>query len=158
MARVDISLGREEVAAYVEMQRNAVLASIGRDGFPHQVAMWFVPESDRIAMWAYRRSQKAVNLKRNPRASFLVQDGDSYDRLRGVCVQGEVELVDDTSRVLEIGHALHARYGRAYGDDAEAYRAVIAQQAPKRVGILLPMTKVISWDFGKLAAPSPQRS
>jgi PPOX class probable F420-dependent enzyme len=142
-------MGPEEVAAYLGAQRNATLASAGPAGFPHQVAMWFLPEPGRIVMWTYRRSQKAVNLRRNPRASFLVQDGDAYDSLRGVVVQGEVELLDDTPSVLEIGNALHARYGGGYGDSA-AYRAVIAQQAPKRVGILLPMRRVFSWDFGKL--------
>ena len=144
-------MGAEEIAAYLGAQRNATLASIGPTGFPHQVAMWFLPEAGRIVMWAYRRSQKAVNLRRNPRASFLVQDGDTYDSLRGVVVQGEVDLVDDTSDVLEIGNALHARYGGAYGDDPDAYRAVIVQQAPKRVGILLPMQHVFSWDFRKLS-------
>ncbi len=143
-------MGPEEVAAYLGAQRNATLASVGPAGFPHQVAMWFLPEPRRIVMWTYRRSQKAVNLRRNPRASLLVQDGDAYDSLRGVVVQGEVELLDDTPSVLEIGNALHARYGGGYGDDPAAYRAVIAQQAPKRVGILLPMQRVFSWDFGKL--------
>jgi PPOX class probable F420-dependent enzyme len=143
-------MAAEEVAAYLGAQRNATLASIGPTGFPHQVAMWFVPEPGRVLMWAYRRSQKIVNLRRDPRASLLVQDGDRYDSLRGVVLQGEVDLIDDTPRVLEIGNALHARYGGAYGDDPHAYRAVIAQQAPKRVGILLPMQHAMSWDFGKL--------
>jgi PPOX class probable F420-dependent enzyme len=143
-------MGPEEVAHYLGSQRNATLASVGRDGFPHQVAMWFVPEPGRIVMWTYRRSQKAVNLRRNPRASFVVHDGDSYSALRGVAVQGAVELVDDAVRVLGIGNALHARYGDAYGADADAYRAIVARQVPKRVGILLPMSDVFSWDFGKL--------
>ena len=150
VARPDISMSDQEVAAYLGARRDATLASIGRNGFPHQVAMWFVPQPARILMWTYRRSQKALNLRRNPRASLLVQDGETYDTLRGVAVQGEVELLEDLHQVLEIGSALQARYGDAYGDDPDAYRATIANQAPKRVGILLPMTEVFSWDFGKL--------
>ena len=150
MARPDVSMSGQEIASYLAEQRDATLASIGRDGFPHQVAMWFVPEPDRILMWTYRRSQKAVNLRRNPRASLLVQDGKTYGTLRGVAVRGEVELVEDPEPVLQMGHALHARYGDAYGDDPDAYRAAIAKQAPKRLGIVLPMTHVLSWDFGKL--------
>ena len=143
-------MGREEIDAYLAAQRNATLASVGADGLPHQVAMWFLPETERIVMWTFRRSQKAVNLRRNPSASFMVQDGDSYNELRGVAVRGKVELIDDTERVLEIGHRLHSRYGTAYGHDPEAYRAEIARQAPKRVGIYLPMTRLTSWDFSKL--------
>jgi PPOX class probable F420-dependent enzyme len=141
---------REEVDSYLATQRNATLASVGMDGFPHQVAMWFLPEPDGIVMWTFRRSQKAVNLRRNPSASFMVQDGDGYGELRGVAVRGKAELIDDTQRVLEIGHRLYSRYGTAYGHDSEAYRAEIARQAPKRVGIYLPMTRLTSWDFSKL--------
>jgi PPOX class probable F420-dependent enzyme len=141
---------REEIDTFLSSQRNATLASLGVDGFPHQVAMWFVPENDRIVMWTFRRSQKAVNLRRNPAASFMVQDGDHYGELRGVAVRGSVELVEDTDRVLEIGHRLHSRYGTGYGHDPEAYRAEIARQAPKRVGIYLPMRRLTSWDFRKL--------
>jgi PPOX class probable F420-dependent enzyme len=150
-------MGAEEIADYLGTQRNATLASVGRDEFPHQVAMWFVPEPGRIVMWTYRRSQKAVNLRRNPRASFVVHDGDTYNALRGVAIRGAVELVDDALRVLEIGNALQARYGGAYGDDADAYRATVAKQAPKRVGILLPMSDVVSWDFGRLPGAGTNR-
>ena len=149
MARVDVSMSREEVASYLPSQRSGTLASVGPDGFPHQVAMWFVPEPDQILMWTFRRSQKAVNLRRNPRASLLVEDGDTYDTLRGVMVQGEVELIDALERVLAVGRSLHARYGAAY-------EAVIARQAPKRVAIVLPMTHVVSWDFRKLASSGSQ--
>ena len=138
-----------EIAEYLAGQRDATLASVGRDGFPHQAAMWFLPESDRLLMWTFRRSQKAVNLRRNPRASLLVQDGDTYDTLRGVSVQGEVELVEELDEVRRIGHALHQRYGAAYGP-GEAYRGAVERQAPKRVGIVLPMTRVFSWDFRRL--------
>ena|SRR5919202_2016429 len=156
MARVDVSMSREEVASYLPGQRSGTLASIGPNGFPHQVAMWFVPEPDQILMWTFRRSQKALNLRRNPRASLLVEDGDTYDTLRGVMVQGEVELIDALERVLQVGRSLHARYGAAYGDDPAAYEAVIARQAPKRVAIVLPMTHVVSWDFRKLASSGSQ--
>ena len=52
VARPDVSMGAEEIAAYLAGQRTATLASIGPAGFPHQVAMWFVPEPGRVVMWA----------------------------------------------------------------------------------------------------------
>jgi len=141
----------DEIAEFIERSRTATMATVLPDGRPHLVAMWYAVVDGEIWFETKAKSQKAVNLRRNPRASFLVQDGDTYDSLRGVVVQGEVDLVDDTPDVLEIGNALHARYGSAYGDDPDAYRAVIVQQAPKRVGILLPMQHVFSWDFRKLS-------
>lgn len=93
----------DEVMSLLSAQKTGALATIGKDGFPHQAAMWFISEPGHILMWTYRRSQKAVNLRRDRRASFMVEDGETYDTLRGVLVQGEVELVDDAERVLDIG-------------------------------------------------------
>ena len=156
--RAAIVMTDGEIAEFVEHSRVATMGTIGPSGLPHLVAMWYAVIDGQIWFETKTKSQKAVNLRRNPRASLLVQDGDTYDKLRGVVMQGEVDLVDDAPSVLEIGNVLHARYGGAYGDDPDAYRAVIAQQAPKRVGILLPMQHVFSWDFGKLPGARTNRA
>lgn len=151
MPRIDVSLEPEEIQRYLEAPRTGSLASLDRDGFPHQAGMWYLPEADRIVMWTYRASQKAVNLRRNPRASLLVHDGDSYVTLRGVLVRGRIEFIDDTERVREIGLRLQQRYSPADAT-SDAARAAIEHQATRRVGLLLPTTRVTSWDHRKLAA------
>jgi PPOX class probable F420-dependent enzyme len=150
MPRRDVSLSPEEVRSFLAGRRTGALASIGRGGFPHQVAMWYVPEPDRLLMWTYRSSQKAANLYRDPRASVLVEDGDTYGTLRGVLVQGEAQLLEDLEVVTEIGNRLRQRYAGEGDQDVESVRAGVAAQAPKRVGIALPLTRVISWDHRKL--------
>jgi nitroimidazol reductase NimA-like FMN-containing flavoprotein (pyridoxamine 5'-phosphate oxidase superfamily) len=113
------------------------------------MAMWYLPEDDRLLMWTYGRSQKAANLRRDPRASFLVEDGDTYPTLRGVLVQGTAELVADPAELLRVGISLRLRYHP--GSDIEEARVALASQAPKRVIIVLPVSRVISWDHRKLA-------
>lgn len=131
-------------------QKTGALATIGKDGFPHQAAMWFISEPGHILMWTYRRSQKAVNLRRDRRASFMVEDGETYDTLRGVLVQGEVELVDNVERVLDIGLQLNRRYAISASADVRRFEAAIQQQAARRVGVVLPISRVVSWDHRKL--------
>jgi PPOX class probable F420-dependent enzyme len=149
MPRADVRMSGEEVVSYLDSQYSAALATIGRDGVPHQVAMWYVLKSGRLVMWTFRRSQKARNLSRDRRASVLVEDGEQYRRLRGVLVRGEAELIEDVDQVEAIGLALAERYGGRYGD-LEQTRAAHVRQAPKRIGIALPLQRVVSWDFGKL--------
>lgn len=100
-------------------------------------------------MWTYARSQKAVNLRRDPRASFLVEDGTTYETLRGVLVTGVAELIDDPDEVLAMGMRLHRRYQQE-GEDA-AMAEVVRRQAAKRVVIAVPITRIASWDHRRLA-------
>ncbi len=112
--RPDISMTPSEIRELLASQWTGVLASNGRDGFPHQVAMGYLPEPDRLLMWTYRKAQKAVNLRRDPRASFLVETSSkSYNELQGVCVKGRVDFLEDPEQVLEVGLRLRLRHRRA---------------------------------------------
>ena len=146
--RPDISLSPQEITDYLEHQRIGVLATNGRDGFPHQMPMWYVTEKDRVLMWTYARSQKVINLRRDPRASFVIDDGETYATLRGVLLQGTVELITEPSEVTRVGVRLRLRYNP--GSDIAAAREDIERQAPKRVIIALAPTKIMSWDHRKL--------
>ena len=145
----------EEIDRFLEVPRTAVLATLGRDGWPHTVGMWFARSDDggpTLTMWAYRKSQKVVNLRRDPRCSFMVEYGESYDSLKGVLIKGSARLTESEDEVYEIGVALYERYtlpatGIAveHGPELELRR-----QAAKRTGIILPIEQVASWDHSKL--------
>jgi PPOX class probable F420-dependent enzyme len=153
MPRIDVSMTSAEIDRFLAPPRAGVLATIGRDAWPHMSAMWFVPHEAELHMWTYAKSQKAVNARRDPRASFLVEEGERYDALKGVAIRGPLHVVDDYERVLEIGLALYDRYTRPHlGVPAEG--SVLTQielQARKRVGLLLEMEDLASWDHSKLS-------
>lgn len=46
--------------------------------------MWYAVVDGEIWLETKAKSQKAVNLTRDPRVSFLIEDGNTYDTLRGV--------------------------------------------------------------------------
>lgn len=137
-------MGPAEVASFLEGPHTAVLSTIARDGGPHAAGMWYVADDREIRMWTYRKSQKAVNLRRDPRAAFLVETGTAYAELRGVLVRGRVRVVTDPTAVATIGLELYERYTQ------EGPIVEIERQAQKRVGLVLPLIEVASWDHSKL--------
>ena len=64
--RERIRMTDAEVAEFLAAERTLQVASIGPDGVPHLVPMWFGLVGGRIAMWTYAKSQKAANLRRDP--------------------------------------------------------------------------------------------
>lgn len=143
---------REEVETFLAQARTGVLSTIARDGGPHSAGMWYVAQPDAIRMWTYAKSQKAVNLRRNPRAALLVEEGVGYAELRGVLVRGSAELLESYDDIRAIGLRLYELYTQpSTGIPPEgAVLAEIERQATKRVGILLPRAEVASWDHSKL--------
>lgn len=149
--RSDVYMTTEEVAGFLAEPRTAVLSTLERDGFPHAAAMWFVPDGDRILMWTYAKSQKAVNLGRDLRCAVHVEDGLAYGELRGVLIQGEARLVERFEPVLEIGKRLYERYTLpATGVGVDQVSVELERQARKRIGIAVPMQRIASWDHRKL--------
>ncbi len=152
-----IRMTDDEVARFVAdraADSTVTIATLGPNGRPHLVPLWYVVrETDgskwRLASWTYARSQKAQNLRRDPRATLLVESGQSYDELRGVSLECDVELVTDLDTVTSIGLAL-ALARAPEGTDPDAVRGLVAAQATKRVGLVCTPTTVVSWDHTKL--------
>src|ERR1700733_16270659 len=86
--RAQIVMSEAEISDFVTSSRTGTLATIGADGQPHLTAMWYGVVDGEIWLETKEKSQKAVNLKRDPRGSFMIEDGDTYDTLRGVSFAG----------------------------------------------------------------------
>jgi len=145
--RERIRMTDAEVAEFLAAERTLQVASIGPDGTPHLVPMWFKVIDGRIAMWTYARSQKAANLRRDPRVVCLAEAGESYGELRGVSITGRAELHDDYDTVFAVGARL---YGRYQGDMTHASRAGVEAEARKRLAVFVTPEKTASWDHRKL--------
>jgi hypothetical protein len=151
--RDQVAMTGDEAAALLTAGRKVQLATIGQDGFPHLVTMYYVMRDGQIAFWTYRKSQKALNLERDPRISCLVEDGEEYFDLRGVLVQGIAHRIDDTAAIAEIGRGITTVVGGPVADAGqEALEAYVAHAATKRFAYLVEPQRVISWDHTKLAA------
>lgn len=144
--RSQVAMTDDEVRDYLRGARTMTVATLGLDGRPHLVAVWYAFLGGAPAFWTYRRAQKVVNLRRDPRITCLVEDGDSYESLRGVQLVGRGVLVEDLDTVTALGLSLLERYA---GPSGAAREAMIASAA-KRAVVRIEADKVVSWDHRKL--------
>ena len=149
--RAAIRMTDEEVAGFLDEQRVVTCATLGRDGFPHLMPLWYVVRDGELWAWTFAKSQKVRNLERDARATLQVEAGTEYQELRGVMLKCDVELVRDTGAVTELGVEIMRRYAGG-ADPGEAGRAAVAAQAPKRVGLRFAERERATWDHRKLAA------
>ena len=146
--RNEIALTPEERQAYLRDSHTIILSTLDRQGYPHSVAMWYVVDPDgTVLMTTFAKSQKALNLRRDPRCSLLVESGRKYEDLKGVLVRGRATLEPDTERVLDLLERVHEKYNRG---PAEGLRDAMRHQAVKRVLIRVRHERVSSWDHRKL--------
>jgi PPOX class probable F420-dependent enzyme len=151
--RDQVAMTDQEVAAFLAAGRKVQLATNGSDGFPHLVTMYYALTDGQITFWTYRKSQKALNLERDPRISCLVEDGAEYFDLRGVLVQGTASRVDDPREVAAIGRRISAVIGGAMASAGEeALAAYVEHAARKRCGYRVKPANVISWNHTKLGS------
>ena len=115
--RSSIVLTDEEIAEFVEQQRTATLASVSAEGQPHLVAMWYAVIDGQIWFETKAKSQKAVNLRRDPRVSVLIESGNTYDSLKGVSFEGKGVVVDDADALWQVGVSIWERYTGPYTEE-----------------------------------------
>jgi nitroimidazol reductase NimA-like FMN-containing flavoprotein (pyridoxamine 5'-phosphate oxidase superfamily) len=81
--RDNIRMSDEEIRAYLKDHSRIILVTNGPDGLPHPVPMNYgLDDQDRILITSFRKSQKVRNLERDPRASLLVESGETYADLK----------------------------------------------------------------------------
>jgi PPOX class probable F420-dependent enzyme len=148
--RAQIRMSDDEVAAFVRASRTATLATNGPNGTPHLVAMWFAVLDGEIWFETKVKSQKVVNLRRDDRVTCLIEDGLTYDVLRGVSIEGRAVVSSDSADALRVGISVWERY---YGPYTEDQRPTVEAMMNKRVVVRVVPERVRSWDHRKLGIP-----
>src|SRR5262249_39037889 len=98
-------------------------------------------------MTTYAKSQKAVNIRRDPKVALLAESGDTYDTLKGVLIRGRAELIHDVDACVGVLTRVHAKM---MGSLPSGIEEALKQQARKRVVIKVTPDRVASWDHRKL--------
>jgi PPOX class probable F420-dependent enzyme len=148
--RSQIVMSVAEVQQLLQERRICNIATIGPNGMPHLVAMWFAVVDGEIWFETKAKSQKVQNLKRDPRISALVEAGHTYDQLRGVEIEGTAEIVDDPDAIWEVGKSVWERYNGPYSEEV---KPLVELMLNKRVAIRIKADRVRSWDHRKLGMP-----
>ena len=112
--------------------------------------MWYAVLDGELWFETKAKSQKAVNLRRDPTITVMIEAGDTYDTLRGVSIDGTAELVDDPDLLLRVGISVWERYTGPYTDDM---RPFVDQMMNNRIAVRVVPGRLRSWDHGKLGLP-----
>lgn len=146
--RGSIALTAEEQEAFLNDSWTLQVASIGPKGYPHLVAMWYVVIDGDIHFTTFAKSQKILNLRREPKITVMLESGKAYNELKGLVIEGTAELVEDvnyTARVM--GLVGHKYNGIPIPTDTPE---AALKAASKRVVVRVKPDDVYSWDHHKL--------
>lgn len=145
-----IRMTPEEIADYLGSQRRIIVVSNGPYGLPHPVPMNYgLDAQGRIVITSFRKSQKVLNLQRDPRAALLVESGETYHELKSVIAYADAEIVTDFDQVLALMRLIRATDELAESLDNAMDEQVRASLA-KRVAIRFTPFRHVSWDHAKL--------
>ncbi|MGH0037304.1 MAG: pyridoxamine 5'-phosphate oxidase family protein [Myxococcota bacterium] len=146
--RDQIVMSEDEIWRFIESQKTVQFASIGPDGAPHLVPLWFGLVDGKIVLETFTKSQKVKNLERDPRVTLLFEDGDVYEQLKAVQIRGRARLIRDVEDV----HRLHMEVLRRNTPELgeEVIEKASRAMAPKKTAIVIEPDRFVSWDHGKL--------
>ena len=145
--RGQVVMSHDEQVEFLLQQRSSTLGTFGPQGQIHLVGMWYGVLGNQIWFETKKKAQKTVNLRRDPRCSFLVEAGHTYDQLRGVSIEGQGVVVEDEDVVWDVCVNIFERYNAPY---TEELRPFVEFMAHNRVVVRLDVDRVRSWDHRKL--------
>jgi PPOX class probable F420-dependent enzyme len=145
--RAQITMTDEEIAGFIERSRTATMATVGPNGMPHLVAMWYAVLDGKIWFETKSRAQKVVNLRRNPQITCMIEDGITYEALRGVSIEGNGVIVEDPDEIWKVGVNVFERYNGPYTEEMKPFVEIMLN---KRVVVRVDPVRVRSWDHRKL--------
>lgn len=148
--RDQIVMNDDEIQTFLTQQRSATVGTILANGNMHLVGMWYAVLDGQVWFETKAKSQKVVNLRRDDRISFLVEAGHTYDKLRGVALEGRGVVVEDPDELWRVGISVFERYNAPYTEDL---RPFVEAMVNKRVAVRIDVDRSRSWDHRKLGLP-----
>ena len=143
-----IRMTDEEMWKFIEGCKSLQVATLNKSGSVQLTTLWFAIVDGAIIFETFTKSQKIVNLKRDPRIAVLVEDGTAYDQLRGVSINGRAELIDDPAQVERYAEAVVRK------NNPEVPPEMVGQaakaMAQKRTVVIIRPERIASWDHRKL--------
>jgi PPOX class probable F420-dependent enzyme len=138
----------EEQAKFLADGWTLQVASTGPKGFPHLVAMWYVIDGGLVTFTTFRKSQKILNLQRDPKMSVMLESGRGYSELRGLVIEGNAEITDETDETARVMGLVGAKYQGIPADTSTQDAQM--KVASKRVVVRVRPVDIYSWDHTKL--------
>lgn len=145
-----IRMSEAELGDYLASQRRIILVTIGADGMPHPMPMNYgIDAEGRILIVTFAKSQKVSNLRRDPRATLLVESGTAYRELKSAVLYCHAEILTEPDAIAACMGKVRASDAMQASLSAPMSEQVRASMA-KRVALRFTPWRTISWDHAKL--------
>ncbi len=147
-----IQLTDDEISAYMVEQKTLIIISNGANGYPHAMPMWFyADDAGCLYCSTFRKSQKVLNFRRDPKATLLVESGEEYAELKSVLVYATVEIIEEFDAVCDALVKINTKGRKVDAEQVEALLGAVSKTAEKRVILKFHPERYVSWDHAKLA-------
>ena len=149
--RDKIKMSEEELSSFLQKQISLQIGTINKDGSPHLTTMWYFYDGENFIFHSYTKSQKIINLQKDPRITLLTEAGSQYSDLQGIIVYGNAEIINGKDSLEEVIRYMEM-VGEKYIKDEEGAQYIegMKLQAPKRSVVIVKPSKFISWDHTKI--------
>lgn len=135
----------------VERSHTGILTTLKADGWPVTLPVWFVTLDRTVYLRAASRTKKVSRIRRDPRASFLVESGERWAELRAVHLSGTIEEVHDEATKGRIEAALDAKYAAFRTARSAMPSETRDHYAQWTFFRLVPGPRVLTWDNRRIA-------
>jgi nitroimidazol reductase NimA-like FMN-containing flavoprotein (pyridoxamine 5'-phosphate oxidase superfamily) len=150
-----IRLTEDEAWDVIERSHTGILTTLKADGWPVTLPVWFVVLDRTICLRTPSRTRKVARVRRDPRASFLVESGERWAELCAVHLSGTLQEVDEGD---EGDEATRARIDAALDQKYAGFRTPRSAM-PKGARDhytdwaylrLVPADRILTWDNSRI--------
>jgi nitroimidazol reductase NimA-like FMN-containing flavoprotein (pyridoxamine 5'-phosphate oxidase superfamily) len=146
-----IQLTKDEMRAYAAQSKTLIIVSNSKDGFPHPMPMWFYADDDlNFYCTTFRKSQKVLNFRRDPKATLLIESGEDYAGLKSLMAYANTSVIEDLDTVTNTLVEINSKGAQLSADQLSRLREGVAKTAEKRVVLKFTPERFVSWDHSKL--------
>jgi nitroimidazol reductase NimA-like FMN-containing flavoprotein (pyridoxamine 5'-phosphate oxidase superfamily) len=152
----ELSLTEEELADVMSSTWNMRIATIGPGTRINMTPLWFVWVGGKI--YTYCRGQKVANLRRNSRATILVDRNEKFPELMGAMFQGKATVLEDAAaEAADVGLEearvlMGSKYAGGHGGAAVPARNESTARGRNWRWVVFTPDRIVTWDNHKLAA------
>ncbi|MCI2956254.1 pyridoxamine 5'-phosphate oxidase family protein [Agromyces atrinae] len=128
--------------ARLESEQIIWITTIGRNGFPHAVPVWFLWHDGAVVIFSEPATAKVKNLRENEHALAHLEAGDDHEQL--TVLQGVARISERSASewLAEIGD----RYGAKYEHGLAELKLTAETMSEKYSSVIvLEPTNLIAW-------------
>jgi PPOX class probable F420-dependent enzyme len=109
-ARASVRLSEDEIWAFLEQGHTGILTTLRRDGCPIALPVWYAVLDRAVYVRGPAHTKKWKRIERDPRVSFLVEEGLAWRELQAVQLNGRAVFVEDEETLRRVGERLDEKY------------------------------------------------